>query len=179
MIPARETIMANQKKKDTVVSLTEEIKAHDALALADYVGITHQQLEELRNTLRKSDGNIRVTKNALLLLALKEAGVNTENIKLSGATAVIMAKTTNLSPFKTIYDKGKELEMLVIKGGIWEKQLVSADHIIRLSTLPSIDQLRAQLVGSLQSPLSKMVYALKGNLQKLVITLDQIRAQKS
>lgn len=170
--------MPNQKKKDTVVSLKKDIDAFDAIALTDFVGVTHQQLEELRRQLRDNNGKIRVIKNALLLLALKDAGIKVDDLTIEGPTAVILAGGDNLTPFKTVYDKGQELETFKIKGGVWENEVVSADHIVRLSTLPGIDTLRAQLVGNLQSPISKLVFGLKGNLNKLVIALEQVRIQK-
>jgi len=78
-----------------------------------------------------------------------------------------------------MHDKGSELENFGIKWGVWEKAVITKDYALRLATLPGREQLIAQLVGQLKGPQARLVFSLKGNLQKLVLALNAIREQKN
>ncbi|OGK53222.1 50S ribosomal protein L10 [Candidatus Roizmanbacteria bacterium RIFCSPLOWO2_01_FULL_45_11] len=171
--------MANKRNTDIVSSLTEDIKQHDAAVLMEYAGVTHKQFEEIRNLVRDQHGVVRVVKNALLKIAFTNNNIDITNEKLTGPTVVVLAKTDNLSPIKIMHDKGSELENFGIKWGVWEKAVITKDYALRLATLPGREQLIAQLVGQLKGPQARLVFSLKGNLQKLVLALNAIREQKN
>lgn len=171
--------MANKRNTDIVSSLTDEIKQHDAAVLMDYVGVTHKQLEEIRNLIRDQHGAVRIVKNALLKIALKNNGIDTNSETLEGPTLVVFADANNLSPIKIMHDKGAEIENFGIKWGVWEKAVVTKEYALRLATLPGREQLIAQLIGQLKSPQTRLVFSLKGNLQKLVLALNAIREKKN
>ena len=170
--------MPNQLKKDTVTALTNELKTRGSIVLFDYTGLTHHQLAEIRSKVIEAGGSLKVVKNNLLQIALKDAHIPSKDEKLVGPTAVLFAGSEDPSPIKVIYDAGKEHESLSIKWGVWDNGLVDISKIEQLATLPSRDQLYAKLVGSLKSPQTRLVFSLKGNLQKLVIALEEIRRKK-
>jgi large subunit ribosomal protein L10 len=170
--------MPNLKKQEAVTSLLKLLTDRDSVVLVDYSGLTHQQLSDIRVKVFEAGGMFQVVKNNLLLIALKDKKLPLPESQLTGPTAVLFVPQDNPSSIKVLYEQGKQLENLAIKWGIWEQKLVSMETIKQLALLPGREQLLAMLVGSLKSPQTRLVLTLKGNLQKLVIALDQIRKQK-
>jgi len=168
--------MPNTKKKESVTSLSAEVKQYDVIVLTDYTGLTHKQLEEVRSKVKDLQGDYQIVKNSLLKIALKEAGRDQDaNPSLIGPTAALFASEANLTPIKVIYDTAKEQENFKIKGGIWKAEMMDVAKINKLATLPSREQLIAQLLGQLANPTTKLVRTLKNPLQKLAIVLAGIR----
>lgn len=167
--------MPNTKKKESVASLTNEVKQYDVIVLTDYSGLTHKQLEEVRSKVKDLQGDYQIVKNSLLKIALKEAGRDQDaNPNLTGQTAALFASEANLTPIKVIYDTAKEQENFKIKGGIWKTEMIDEAKVAKLATLPSKEQLIAQLLGQLATPSTKLVRTLKNPLQKLAIVLSAI-----
>ena len=171
--------MPNQKKKDSVSSLSTEVKQYDVIVLTDYSGLTHKQLEDVRSKVKDLHGDYQIVKNSLLKIALKEAGRDQDtNPNLTGPTAALFATEANLTPIKVIYDTAKEQENFKIKGGIWKSEMIDVAKVNKLATLPSREQLIAQLLGQLATPTTKLVRTLKNPLQKLAIVLNEIKNRK-
>ena len=170
--------MTNKQKQDVVANLVSALKERESVVLVDYKGLTHRQLEDLRAKVTEAGGLLRIVKNNLFLIALKNVHLPTPEETLTGPTAVLFVPSTDPSPIKIIYDEGKILESLEIKWGIWEKGLIDKSKVIQLATLPSREELLAKVVGNLKSPQTRLVLSLKSNLQKLVIALEEIRKQK-
>jgi len=164
--------MANAKiiaqKEEEVKKLAEKIKSAKVVVLTDYRGITVEQVTKLRADLRAVKAEYVVIKNNITRRALKEAGVEgIEETVLEGPTALIIGQEEYLSPIKALYGFVKENEFYKIKAGIVEGKVSSAEEIVTLAKLPSREELIAKLAG-----------ALLGNITKLAIALDQVKAQK-
>jgi len=164
--------MANAKiiaqKEEEVKKLAEKIKSAKVVVLTDYRGITVEQVTKLRADLRAVKAEYVVIKNNITRRALKEAGVEgIEESVLEGPTALIIGQEEYLSPIKALYAFVKENDFYKIKSGIVEGKVSSAEEIITLAKLPSREELIAKLAG-----------ALLGNITKLAIALDQVKAQK-
>ena len=170
--------MPNKQKQDVVSNLVSALKERQSVVLVDYKGLTHRQLEDLRTKVTDAGGMLRIVKNKLFLIALKDLQLPLPQEALTCPTAVLFVPSTDPSPIKIIYDQGKALESLEIKWGIWEKELIDKSKVEQLATLPSRVELLAKVVGSLKSPQTRLVLSLKSNLQKLLIALDQIKQQK-
>ncbi|MBI4137041.1 50S ribosomal protein L10 [Candidatus Roizmanbacteria bacterium] len=171
--------MPNKQKQDSVSKLVTALQERDSVVLVDYQGLTHHQLEDLRKKITEAGGLLRIIKNNLFLIALKDAQFPLPEEPLTGPTAVLFVPSTDPSPIKIIYDQGKTLENLEIKWGIWGKELIDRSTVEQLATLPSRTELLAKIVGRLKSPQTRLVLSLKSNLQKLVIALEEIRKQKN
>ena len=154
-------------KEAKVNELADSIKNSKLVLLVDYRGITVADDTKLRKDLREANGEIKVIKNNIIKRALdsnKETGLDDV---LEGPTAVVSAKEDYLQPLKAIYKFTKEHENYKIKGGIIEGKVMTADEIITIAKLPSRQELLAKLAG-----------ALLGNITKLAVALDQVKAQK-
>lgn len=164
----------NQKKKDIVTNLTSDFKDAKSIVLADYRGMTMKQLEDFRKALRTVNAKFIVAKNTLLKISLGELGDKlSEHFK--EPTAVLISKGDEIAPLKELAKFFKNIQKPVIKAGVLGKDILTSADIERLSKLPTREVLIAQLLGGLNSPINGLVYALNGNIQKLVVVLSKIQ----
>jgi large subunit ribosomal protein L10 len=165
------------------IQLLEETKAKveksTALFFVDYAGLTHKQLEEARNTLRDQNSEIAVVKNTLMILALKDKNLDGIAEKLQGPQATLFAYEDGIKTAKTLADFIKKHGLPKIKFGIFEDKVVDREMVMTLSKLPSKEILVGKLLGLLNSPISKFVYALNGNITKLALVLKEIEKKKA
>ncbi|MGN1301304.1 MAG: 50S ribosomal protein L10 [Clostridia bacterium] len=162
---ASETIL-NQKIKE-VDELAEKINKAKVVLLTDYRGINVEDVTGIRAKLRGANTEYKVIKNNITRRALDKCGFEGLDNLLEGPTAVVLGYDDYLEASKIIYEYAKDNENYKIKGGIIEGKVVSTEEIITLAKLPSRETLIAQLAG-----------ALLGNVTKLAVALDQVRAQR-
>ena len=163
---ASETII--KQKEEAVKKLAEELKDTKIILLADYRGITVEDVTKLRAELRGTNSEYKVIKNNIVKRALELNGESGLNDLLEGPTAVITSKEDYLAPAKAIYNFSKNHDFYKIKGGIIEGKVMTAEEIITLAKLPSRQELLAKLAG-----------ALLGNITKLAVALDAVKEQKA
>ena len=156
----------NQKKKE-VEELAEKFKKAKLVLLTDYKGISVEDVTKLRASLRTTDTEYKVIKNNIIKRALDANGESALDSALEGPVALVMSKEDYLEPSKIIYNFTKDHDFYKIKGGIVEGKVMTAEEIITLAKLPSRQELLAKLAG-----------ALLGNITKLAVALDQVKAQK-
>jgi large subunit ribosomal protein L10 len=163
--------MANEKtiaqKQAKVEELAKELKEANVVILADYRGITVEDVTKLRTELRNVNAEYKVIKNNIIRRALEANGVSELDEQLEGPVALIIGNEDYLEPSKIIYNFTKTHDFYKIKGGIVEGKVMSAEEMITLAKLPSRQELLAQLAG-----------ALLGNITKLAVALDQVKMQK-
>ena len=163
--------MASEKilnqKKEEVAKLAEKFKNSNLVLLADYRGISVEDVTNLRNTLRDTSAEYKVIKNNIIRRALDANGEGALDEVLEGPTAVIMTEGEYLDPLKAIYKFSKDNDYYKIKGGIVEGKVLTVEELITLAKLPSRQELLGMLAGGLLSTISK-----------LAVGLDQVRLQK-
>ena len=163
--------MANEKiiaqKEQEVNTLAEKIKASKIVLLTDYRGITVDSVTNLRADLRKANSEYKVIKNNITRRALEKCKFEGLEDLLEGPTAVIINNEDYLDTAKTIYEFSKANEFYKIKGGIIDGKVMTAEEIITLAKLPSKETLIGMLAG-----------ALLGNISKLAVALNEVKAQK-
>lgn len=159
------TVLA--QKEEEVKKLSEELKAAKVVLLTDYRGINVADVTKLRTDLRNANSQYRVIKNNIIKRALNANGENGLDELLEGPTAIVTGTEDYLEPSKIIYNFSKNNEFYKIKGGIIDGKVMTAEEIITLAKLPSRQELMAKLAG-----------ALLGNITKLAVALDAVKAQK-
>ncbi len=170
--------MATQKKIDTVAGLTEKVSKATSIILADYRGLKHKQLEELRKTLKKTDAEFAVTKNRLLLRALGEKAAPIEAL-LGDATAALFSYADEVAPLKDLLKFFKAAGFGKTKGGLLGKTVLSGPDIEKLAALPARPVLLGTLVRQLNAPIQGLHYALSWNINKLVWGLEAVKNKKT
>jgi len=163
--------MVPQRKIFTVENLVAKLKQAKSLILTDYQGLDVAQMTELRREVKQAGGEFEVVKNTLLQLAAKEANFQLSDSALTGPTAALWIYQEDPAPLKVLESFIKKTELPKIKFGFWNGQLLSSEKIKELAALPGLAELRAKLVGRLQSPPFGLVNALSWNLKKLVFIL--------
>lgn len=171
--------MPKPVKIEQVSELTADLQNSTALLLTDYRGLKVSEVAVLRNKLRGLDAEYKVVKNTLFLRAAEERGQIGLAEVLAGPTAVVFVKQDPVGPAKALVDFMKEHKALKIKGGYVDGCVYDGVQIQALSKVPPRDVLIAQMVGSIQAPLSNMVGTLQGVLSGLVFTLKAVADQKA
>jgi large subunit ribosomal protein L10 len=166
--------MLRSEKERVVEQLAERLRATDTLMVADYRGLTMPEIDELRTRLLEAGARFTVVKNTLTKLAAEAAGTTEVLELIDGPTAIAFldADGDPAAVAKALNDTAKTNDVLVIRGGLLEGNVVGDAEIKRLATLPSAEVLRAQLVGAVAGPLTMVVGLFTAPLRDLVGVLD-------
>jgi large subunit ribosomal protein L10 len=168
----------NREQKEThVKELAAELSDSQAIFAIDYRGISVPQAAELRAQLRDADTHFRVVKNRLTLRAADAAGTEPLKDWLEGPTALALVKGDAALAAKTITKLGNEYEVLDFKGGLMEGEVLEPDAFKAIAKLPGRDQMNAQLLGMVASPITGLVRGLGSMVQGLALQLGQIADQ--
>lgn len=165
-------------KERKVEQYKQDLEKAKVTIVAEYRGLTVAQLSELRNNLFKQDAKFSVIKNTLMKRAVK--GTDGESLEeyFQGPMAVMFGFQDEVPPTKTLKDFLQKAKIGEIKGGFLAGQKLSRQEVLSLAELPSLDELRAKLLGAINSPLSGLVMSLSGPQRALVNVLDQYAKQK-
>lgn len=157
--------MAKPGKADVVAKLKERLETSNAALLTEYRGLTVEKLKELRRSLM-DNASYSVVKNTLTTIAAKEAGFDGIVDQLSGPTAIAFVSGDAVEVAKALKAFAKDNEQLVIKGGIFEGEVLSSEEVLKLADLESREVL-----------LAKAASAMKGGLYKAAATVAAPAAQ--
>ena len=152
--------MDRAQKRELVAQLNEQWKSSGVLVVAHYKGMTVAQMTDFRKRVKEAGGVVKVTKNRLAKLALQGTDVETVADLLKGQTCVAYS-TDPISAAKVSVKYAKENEKLVILGGAMGKTKLDANAVKALADLPSLDELRAKIIGLVQAPATKIARILK------------------
>jgi large subunit ribosomal protein L10 len=172
------TSKGTQKKIDTVKVLTDKVAKAKSIVLADYRGLKHKQLEELRKALKKTDAEFAVTKNRLFAKALGDKAASIEG-QLKQSTAALFAYADEVAPLKELMKFFKAAGFGKTKGGILGTHTLTEADVTRLAALPTRQVLLGQLVGQLNAPIQGLHYALNWNINKFVWALHAVKITKT
>lgn len=170
--------MPTQKKIDTVSLLQKKIKDAKSVILAEYSGLKHKQLEEIRRELKKHKGELIIAKNRLMLRSLGDKADLLRDA-LKNPTAVLFSYDDEVRPLASLLSQFSRAGAGKTKAGLLGDSVLSENDIIALSKLPGKDAMRSRLAGQLQAPISGLHYALSWNMKKLVWALGEIKQQKT
>lgn len=159
-------MLNRDEKKAKVADIKEKIEQASSFILIDYKGLNVAQDTELRNAYRDSDVTYEVMKNRLLGLALKELGYDQFDESLKGPTAVALGKEDIAAPARVALDKAKAFKKIKIKCGIAEGKFLDEEECKQLATIPTREGLLSQILGLLQSPISRFARVLAAVAEK-------------
>ncbi len=154
------------QKKEAVKEFTALLNDAKAGVLVDYRGITVEEDTKLRSELRAAGVDYKVIKNTLTRYSIKEAGLDELDEFLAGPTAWAISNNDVIAPAKIIGKFAENCESLEIKAGFMEGKVISLDEVNKLSKMLSKEELIAKIMGSMKSPVSKLVYALNALAEK-------------
>lgn len=170
--------MTTPVKEAQVKSLQQAFGDSKNIILTEYRGLSVAQVTELRKRLRPGKGRLKVVKNTLAEIAIKDTFAKALKDQFNGPTAVVMAGEDIAGIAKVVTTFADEVPLFQIKGGLVEGQVVDAQQMKEVAKLPPKEILLARLLGALQSPISGLVTVLQGNIRALVQALEEVRKQE-
>lgn len=157
--------MNRDEKKQLLDDLHELFNKSEILVVSHYKGLTVTEVSVLRNAIRKAGAGFRVTKNRITKLALKDTKFESLADLFKGPTAVAFANDP-VSACKACVEFAKNNEKLIIVGGAMGAEALTIAEINRLATIPSMDELRAKIIGLLQAPAAQLARVTKAYSEK-------------
>jgi large subunit ribosomal protein L10 len=164
--------ITKQRKDQLVSEYVELIEQSRAIFLADYMGLSVKEMETLRDKVREANGQMSVTKNTLLRIALEQSERDIPEDLLTGQTATGFALGEAPALAKILVEQAKANDKLTLRGAIVGNQILSAAEVEALSKLPSLEQLRAQIIGLIGTPAQGIASALSNGVRQVVNVLD-------
>lgn len=159
--------MSRAQKQAEIAELNKQFSEDEIIVVTHYSGLTVSDLTQLRAKLREQGARFKVTKNSLAKLAVK--GTNYEHLAdmFTGPTAIASSQDP-VAAAKVAHNFAKGNNKLVIVGGGLGTQLLDAEGVKQLASLPSLDEIRSKLVGLLVAPQTKLAGILQAPARDLV-----------
>ena len=168
--------MKRTEKEQLVSELKDKLQGSKSLYYTDFTGLNVKRMTELRRRLKRAGIDYVVIKNTLALRAVNESGLVGERLK--GPTGLVFGADP-VAAAKVLTDFAKENEQKpTVKGGLLDGKSVDSAQVKQLASLPSREQMLADLGAGLQSPMAAFVGALNGVLYMFAGALDALRSQK-
>ena len=166
-------MMTRATKEQEIKALSDKFNKAKAAFLIDFKGMKVEQVTSLRKKLHPAEGEMKVVRNTLAKRALKDFPAMESAIATSfkGTNAIVFAYGDVSATAKTLSTFAKDVEMLQLKTGVMDGVAMDSSRITYLATLPTKDVLRAQFLGVLQAPGTKLARTLKEAPASLVRVL--------
>jgi large subunit ribosomal protein L10 len=161
-----ESTVDRAEKKEFVSTLNDVFKSTSVVVVAHYSGLTVAQMQALRKRMREAGAKVQVAKNRLAKIALEGTDVASISDLMKGPTLIAYSDDPAAAP-KVAVAFAKDNEKLVILGGAMGQTALNVDAVRALATLPSLDELRAKLVGLIQAPATKLAQLTTAPAAKL------------
>lgn len=158
--------MDRAEKRELVTDLNGVFQTSGSVVVAHYAGITVAQMNDLRTKMRAAGGTVKVAKNRLAKIALQ--GTPSEAIQglFTGQTLIAYAEDPVVAP-KITSEFAKGNDKLIILGGAMGETSLDIEGVKTLATLPSLDELRAKLVGMISTPASRIAQVVNAPAAQL------------
>jgi large subunit ribosomal protein L10 len=169
-------MMKRNEKEQLVSELRDKIKDASAVYYTDFTGLNVKRMTELRRRLRRAGVEYVVIKNTLALRAVNESGLT--GSRLRGPTGIVVGSDP-VAAAKVLSDFARENEQKPeVKGGMLDGRAIEAAQVKQLASLPSREQLLAELGAGLMSPMAAFAGAMNGLLYSFAGALDALKTQR-
>jgi large subunit ribosomal protein L10 len=171
--------LPTQRKIEQVEELANLFSNSDTIIIADYKGTSVAELSSLRKALNSSSSKFKIAKNTLAKLAAEKAEKNILADQINGPLGYILTNEDPSKVAKALFDYTEKNKIeFVVKKGLLDNELVDESTLLKLSKLPTKDILLSKLMGSMNSPLTNLVFVMNGTVQALA-TVIQRHVEKS
>ncbi len=147
-------------KVNQVNEVAAQMKDSQSLVFVNVIGLTVENTEKLRKELHANGCTLKVVKNNILKRAAEQCGYEGLDETFTGPSAVAYSKDTNTAS-KIIYNFGKKNPALVLKAGVVDGKVLSADEVKVVATLPDKNGMLSMLLSVLQAPIRNLACAVK------------------
>ncbi|HCZ1970507.1 TPA: 50S ribosomal protein L10 [Staphylococcus aureus] len=150
-----------EAKKQLVDEIAEVLSNSVSTVIVDYRGLTVAEVTDLRSQLREAGVEYKVYKNTMVRRAAEKAGIEGLDEFLTGPTAIATSSEDAVAAAKVISGFAKDHEALEIKSGVMEGNVITAEEVKTVGSLPLHDGLVSMLLSVLQAPVRNFAYAVK------------------
>lgn len=169
--------MVRPEKTAIVAEVEDRLGQAEGVIVTEYSGLSVKQFQTLREGLGH-DVEYKIFKNTLVRIAASNHGLDGFESYLRGAVGLVFCHEDPVSVLKKLKDFAADMKPLKITGAILEDAVVDGAHVKKLADLPSRDELLAMVVGSVRSPLSKLVGVVGNPMTGLIGTLQAVVEEK-
>ncbi len=173
-------MITKQKKSQQVQNLIEKFKEVNSYYFIDFTGMNVESTLQFRRDLKKEKMELKVAKNTLLERALSEAG-NLPGLKdgFRGPTGVIFGYGDPILPAKVLKERIDKFQQPVFKGAVIEGIAYGSDQLKMLASLPSKSEIIANILGSLDSPISGILGSINAVIRDLAYVIEEVAKKNS
>lgn len=164
--------ISREKKTELVAEYRELVRKTPAIVFTNYRGTSVKQINALRARIKETGGDYVVVKNTLLRVALEQEGRVHPDELLAGPNGVVFAGEDIAKSVTVLKDWIKESKIGEVTGAILENSVLNAEAADKLSSLPTKEQLLAQILGTLNAPAGSLVRILNAPLASLVRVIN-------
>jgi len=159
-------MMNKEQKKNYISEMETQFQNNEAVMVTHYQGLTMSQLDELRGQMREHGIKFTITKNRITKIALEKTKCKELSNLFTGATAVAFSDDAIISA-RILSKFAKKNESLKLLGGIMGNEVLDKTAVQNVANLPTLDEARANIVGILATPASKLVSILLARSEKM------------
>jgi large subunit ribosomal protein L10 len=172
-------MITREKKKAVLQDLSDRFAKSKSMVFIGFQGLTVKDNLILRRKFRAEGIDYTVAKKTLIKKGLESAKVEgTDNFSPEGPIAVAVGYEDEVAPARIAKEFGKTNDKVKILGGVMNFEVIDAESMKQIASLPGKDQLRAQLVYTINAPVSGFVNVLAGNVRSLMNVLNAIAEEK-
>jgi large subunit ribosomal protein L10 len=171
--------MPNQSKFEAVAEIKVRFDDASTVILADYRGLSVKEMQQFRTKLRDAGGDVKVYKNSLTEIALRELEMPDMGAMLEGPTAFVFATGDPSAPAKAMADFAKAHPALELKGGFIDGALADAATVAAIAALPSREELLSKLMGMLNNPVRGFMAMCNAPAAAFVRTVQAVADQRA
>ena len=168
-------------KQEVVNEIKEKIENSKSVTLVGFDRMDVQEITDLRTKFREGNSEYKVYKNTMMRFAFEELGYSDLIDELKGSNALIFSNEDSVTGPKVAVDYTKEgdeeKEKLLIKAGLVEGMVQSADKMVAIASLPNKETLYSMLANVLQSPIQSLAGDLDNTVAKIALALDAVRVK--
>ena len=170
-------MMSKQQKKDYVEEMKKVFTSNEAVMIAHYQGLNVNELDKIREEMRKSGIFFKVTKNRITKIALKDTKYKELEKFFTGPTAAAISSDPIMSA-KILSKYAKSGKKLKLVAGYMDGKVLEAEDVAKIATLPTLDEARAKITGILSTPAQKFLSILLAPGSKIAILAHE-KSKKS
>jgi large subunit ribosomal protein L10 len=159
-------MMNKEQKKNYIEEMTSKFESSKAVMVTHYQGLTMTQLDDLRAKMREYGIVFKITKNRITKLALEKTKCKDLSSLFTGPTAVAFGEDAIMSA-RILSKFAKDNENLKLIGGIMDDEVLDQAGVQNVASLPTLDEARANIVGILNAPASKLISILLAHSEKM------------
>lgn len=160
--------ISKERKEELLATYGELIRKSHGMILIEYRGINMKGMDPLRRKVREAQGELHVVKNTLALRALKAAGQPVPENLFAATTAVAFAFGDAPAVAKALTTIAKDSEFVKVKGALLGPNVLNAKEVEALADLPPLPVLRAQLLGLVSAPASRLAGVVASGVRQVV-----------